>query len=190
MIEQEVEQHLIDEYDFNFIKIHLLCHFGKSIRQLDYLSNLTSENYEHEMIDIKDADRHSNKINATEQILCMKVRIEFFRNKNMECHVQLTRLDNSTIPDPLPPTRRLRGQKIDIKTLSQLAQWCNLPTGMPPNQIAWCLQKFNILPAYAESNEEFSRLGDLKYTLYTAAVLPVSNFQSEDVNQHIVICTG
>ena len=31
---------------------------------------------------------------------------------------------------------------------------------------------------------------DLKYTRYIPAVLPVANFQSEDVDQHIVICTG
>ena len=72
MIEQEVEQHLSDESNFNFVKMHLPCHFGKSIGQLGNLSNLTSEYYEHEMIDIKDAYRHSNKINATEQILRTK----------------------------------------------------------------------------------------------------------------------
>ena len=65
MIKQEVEQHLTDESDFNFVTMHLPCHFGKSIHQLDHLLNLTSEYYEHEMIDIKDAYRHSNKINAT-----------------------------------------------------------------------------------------------------------------------------
>ena len=122
MIEQEVEQYLTDESDFNFVKMHLPCYFGKSIRQLGHLSNLTSEYYKHEMIDNKDAYRHSNKINATEQILRTKARREFFRYKNMECEAQLTRLDDGTIPDPLPPTRRLRGPKTDIKTLSQLAQ--------------------------------------------------------------------
>ena len=142
------------------------------------------------MIDIKDAYRHSNKINATEQILRTKARRVFFRYKNMECEEQLTRLDDSTIPNPLPLTRWLRGQKTDIKTLSQLAQWCNLLTGMLQNQIAWCQKQFNILPAYAESDEVFSRLSHVKYTRYTAPVLPVANFQSEDVNLHIVICTG
>ena len=108
----------------------------------------------------------------------------------MECEAQLTRLDDGTIPNPLPPTRQLRGQKTNIKTLRQLAQWCNLPTRMLQNQITWCLKQFDILPAYAESDEAFSRLSDLKYTRYTAAVLPIANFQSEDVNQHIVIFTG
>ena len=90
MIEQNVEQHLTDESDFNFVKMHLPCHFGKIIRQLDHLLNLTSEYYKHEMIDIKDAYRHSNKINATEQILCTKAQREFFRYKNMECEAHLT----------------------------------------------------------------------------------------------------
>ena len=85
--------------------------------------------YAHEMIGIKDAYRHSNKINATEQILRTKAPREFFRYKNMECEAQLTLLDDGTIPDPVPLTGQLRGQKTDIKTLSQLAQWYNLPTG-------------------------------------------------------------
>ena len=144
--------------------MYLPCHFGKSIRPLEHLSNLTSEYYEHEMIDIKDAYRHSNKFNATKQSLRTKARREFFRYKNMECEAQVTQLDNGTIPTPLPPTRRLRGQKTDIKTLSQLAQWCNLPPGMLQNQITWCLKQFDILPAYAESDEPFSRLRNLKYT--------------------------
>ena len=133
MIEQEVEQHHTDGSDFNFVKMHLSCHFRKSIRQLGHLSNLTSEYYEHEMIDIKDAYRHSNKINATKQILCTKAQREFFRYKNMECEAQLTRLDDGIIPNSLPLTRRLRGQKTDIKMLSQLAQCCNLPTGILQN---------------------------------------------------------
>ena len=117
----------------------------------------------------------------------MKARREFFRYKNMECEAQLSRLDDGTIPFPLPRTRRLRGEKTDIKPLSQLAQWCNLLTGMLQNQIAWYLKQFEMLPAYAERNEAFSRLSDLKYTCYTTAVLPVVNFQCEDVDQHIVI---
>ena len=190
MIVPEVEQHLTDESDFNFVKMHLPCHFGKSIRQLGHQLNLTSEYYEHEMIDIKDAYRHSNKINATEQILRTKAQREFFRYKNMECEAQLTRLDDGTIPNPLLPTCHLRGQKTDIKTHSQLAKWCILPTGTLQNQIAWYLKQFDILPAYAQSDEAFSRLSDLKYTRYTAAVFPVANFQSEDVDQHIVMCAG
>ena len=81
---------------------------------------------------------------------------------------------------------------MDIKTLSQLAPCCNLLTGTLQNQIAWCLKQFDILPAYAESDEAFSRLCDLKYTRYTAVVHPVANFPSEDVDQHIIIqvCTG
>ena len=108
----------------------------------------------------------------------------------MECQAQLTRLANGTSQDPLPPTPRLRGQKTEIKTLRQLAQWCNLPTGTLQNQIAWCRKQFDILPAYTASDEEFWRLNDLKFTRYTAAVLPVENFQSEDVDPHIVIYMG
>ena len=89
----------------------------------------------------------------------------------MECEAQLTRLDNGTIPNPLPPTRRLRGQKMDIKTLSQLAQWCNLPTGTLQNQIPWCLKQFDILPAYAESDEAFSRLSDFVTPITLASIL-------------------
>ena len=65
----------------------------------------------------------------------------------------------------------------------QLADWNALES------IAWCLKKFDILPDYAESDEAFSCLSDLKYTRYPAAVLPVAHFQSEDVDEHLIICT-
>ena len=50
-------------------------------------------------------------------------------------------------------------------------------TGALQNQVAWCLKRFDIFPAYMESDELFLCLNGLKYTRYTAVVLPVTNFR-------------
>ena len=194
IVEQEVEQHLADESDFNFVKMHLPSHFGESIRQLGNLSNLTAEFYEHEMIDIKDAYRNSNKNNASEQIVHTKARGEFFRYKNMARKAarkaQMIRSDDGNVPIPPPATRKLRGKRTDIKTIQELAQWCGLPVGTLQNHVAWCLKLFNIFPAYTESDEAFLHLSNAKYTRYASAVLPVANFQRDEVENHIITCSG
>jgi hypothetical protein len=42
-IESEIAQHLVDESDFNFVKMHLLKHFSDHICQLGNLLNISSE---------------------------------------------------------------------------------------------------------------------------------------------------
>jgi len=42
-IESEIAQHLVDESDFHFVKMHLLNHFSDHIRQLANLVNVSSE---------------------------------------------------------------------------------------------------------------------------------------------------
>lgn len=190
IVEYEVDQHLADESDFNFVKMHLPVHFRESIRQLGHLSNLTAEYYEHEMIDIKDAYRRSNKNDASEQILRTKARREYFKYRNMEHDVQMRRLDDGSIPNPQPPLRRFQGKRLGITTLQELARWCELPVGTLQNLIAWCLKRFDLFTGYADSDDAFPRLSEAKYTSYAAAVLPVTSFQGDEVEKHVVRCTG
>jgi hypothetical protein len=42
-VESEIAKHLVDESDFNFVKMHLMTHFSDHIRQLGSLSNSSSE---------------------------------------------------------------------------------------------------------------------------------------------------
>ena len=190
IVKYEVDQHLTEESDFNFVKMHLPIHFGESIRQLGHLSNLTAELYEHEMIDIKDAYRRSNKNDASEQILRTKARRDYFKYRNMERNAQFSRLDDGSIPNPLPLQRRFQGKRPGITTLQDLALRCELPIGTLQNLIAWCLKRFDLFTGYADSDDAFCRLSEAKYTSYAAAVLPVANFQGDEVDKHVVRCSG
>jgi hypothetical protein len=45
-IESEIAPHLVDELDFNFVKMHRFSHFSDHIRQLGNLINVSSELFE------------------------------------------------------------------------------------------------------------------------------------------------
>jgi len=60
-IEWEIAQHLVDELDFNFVKMHLLNDFSDHIRQLGNLLNVSSELPENAMMDLKQAYRQSTR---------------------------------------------------------------------------------------------------------------------------------
>jgi len=52
-IESEIAHHLVDQSDFNFVKMHLLNHFSDHIRQLGNILNVSSELPEKAMMDLK-----------------------------------------------------------------------------------------------------------------------------------------
>jgi len=66
--ESEIAHHLVDESDFNFVKMHLLNHFSDHIRQLGNLLNISSELPEKATMDLKQAYRQSNHPEAAFQI--------------------------------------------------------------------------------------------------------------------------
>jgi hypothetical protein len=53
LIESAVAQHLVDESDFNFVKMHLPNHFSDHICQLGNLLTVSSELPEKVMMDLK-----------------------------------------------------------------------------------------------------------------------------------------
>ena len=67
-IESEIAQHLVDESDFNFVRLHLLNHFSDHIRQLGNLLNVRSEIPENATIDLKQGYRQLNGHEAAFQI--------------------------------------------------------------------------------------------------------------------------
>jgi hypothetical protein len=189
-IEFEVQANLSEESDFNFVKMHLLTHFSHHIRQLGHLSNVSSELPEHAMMDIKAAYRISNRNEATEQILRTNTRRDFFAFRNLNHHAQMLRLGDNTTPNKLPAVRKLKGIRTDVKTLSELAAWCGLPKGWLQTLIAWSFKRFSDIPIFVDNDEAFARLGEATYTRYTAAALPVANFQGDEEDVHVVRCTG
>jgi len=78
-IESEIAQHLVDESDFNFVKMHLLNHFSENICQLGYLWNVSSKIPDKVMMDLKQAYWQSNYHGAAFQILRLKTRKEVFQ---------------------------------------------------------------------------------------------------------------
>jgi hypothetical protein len=77
-IESEIAQHPFDEWNFNFVKMHLLNHFSDHIRQLGNFLNVSSELPENAMMDFKQAYRQSNHHEAAFHMLRMKARKEVF----------------------------------------------------------------------------------------------------------------
>ena len=81
-IESEIEQHLVDESDFNFVKRHLLNHFSDYIHQLGNPLNVSSELTEGVMMNLEQAYRESNRHEAAFQILRTKPERRCF---SIEC---------------------------------------------------------------------------------------------------------
>jgi len=68
-IRSEIPQHLVDESDFNFVKIHLLEPLSCHIRELRNHLNGSSELPDRAMMDLIQAYRQTNCHEATFQIL-------------------------------------------------------------------------------------------------------------------------
>jgi len=73
-IMSQIAQHLVDESDFNFVKMLLLNHFSDYIRPLGNLLNVSSELPVKAMMDLKQAYQQSNCHEAAFLILRMKAR--------------------------------------------------------------------------------------------------------------------
>ena len=68
-IRSEIAHHLVDESDFDFVKMHLLNHFSDHIPQHGNLLNVSSELSEKARMDLKHAYRQSNNQEAALQIV-------------------------------------------------------------------------------------------------------------------------
>ena len=96
----EIEQHLVDESDFNFVKMHLLNQFSDHIRQLGNLLNISSELPENAVMDLEQAYQQSNLHDATFQILRTKAREEVFQYRELNPNAAKRCHD-----DDMPPTK-------------------------------------------------------------------------------------
>jgi len=63
-IEWEIAPHLVDESDFNFVKMHLLNHLSDHISKLGNILNASSQLPERARMDLKHAYRQSNHCQA------------------------------------------------------------------------------------------------------------------------------
>jgi len=189
-VEKQIEASLKEDSHFNFIKMHLLTHFAEHIRELGNLSNFTAELSESCHRDLKEAFRHSNKVNADPQILrSISRRLAFeYRELNVDA---AKRRANDCIPPPVPRNRRLQNRRRDIKTLTDLATWCDMPDEDFQNHVAWCFKRFHEIPHYVNDEVYYGRLAAAKYTRYESAAIPVQAYQEvEQQVVHMIRCTG
>ena len=189
-IESEIAQHLVDESDFNFVKMHLLNHFSDHIRQLGNLLNVSSELPEKAMMDLKQAYRQSNRHEAAFQILRTKARKEVFQYRELNANAAKQRRDDDMPLTKAPIKRMMKNPQPEIKTLDDLAEWCAMPKGELQNHIAWCFKRFADFTDYVDHDQYFSRLNDAKYIRYNAVAIPVTSFQCDEQAVHMVRCTG
>jgi len=105
-IESEIAQHLVDESDFNFLKIHLLNHFSDHIRQLGNLLNATSELPVRAMMDLEQAYRQSNRHEAAFQVLQTKAQKGVFQYRELNANTAKQRCDDE-MPLTKAPIKRM-----------------------------------------------------------------------------------
>jgi len=189
-IESEIAQHLVDESDFNFVKMHLLNHFSDHIRQLGNLLNVSSELPEKAMMDLKQANRQSNHHEAALQILRTKPLKEVFQYRELNANAAKQRHDDDMPLTKAPIKRMMKNPQPEIKTLEDLAKWCAMPKGELQNHIAWCFKRFADFTYNVDHDQHFSRLSDAKYLRYKAVAIPVTSFQCDEQGVHMVCCTG
>jgi len=99
-IESEIAQHLVDQLDFNFVKMHLLHHFSDHIRQLGNPLNVSSELPEEVMMELKQLYRQSNHHEAAFQIWRTKAQKEVFQYQELNANPAKQRCE-----DDMPLTK-------------------------------------------------------------------------------------
>jgi hypothetical protein len=77
-IESEIAQHLVNELDFNFVKMHLVNHVSDPIRQRGNLLNVSSELPDQEAMNFKQAYQQLTFHETTFQILRTKASQAMF----------------------------------------------------------------------------------------------------------------
>ena len=81
-----------EDVDFNFVKIHLLSHFGNHIQPFGNIQMYSTESGEtnHKTM-VKEGYRRSNKSDASHQILQTYARLDSFKIHQMNIHAALLR---------------------------------------------------------------------------------------------------
>jgi len=189
-IESEIAQHLVDESDFNFVKMHLLIHFSDHIRQLGNLSNVSTALPEKAMMDHKQAYRQSNRLEAAFQILQMKTRKEVFQYRGLNSNTAKQLHEDSMPLTKVPIERMMQNPQPEIKTVDSLAKWCAIPQGELQNYIPWYFKRFADFADYINHDQYFSCLNHAKFIQYNTVSIPVTSFQCDEQAVHMVRCTG
>ena len=188
--ELEIALHLVNESDFNFVKMHLLNHFSNHIRQLGNLLNVTSVHPEKVMVDLKQAYLQSNCQEAAFQVSRTNARQEAFQYRQLNANAAKQHRDDDMSLTKAPIKQMMEDQRPEIKTLADLAGWCAMPKGELQNHIAWCFKRFANFTDYVDHDQYFSSLNNGKYIWFNAIAIPVTSVQRDKQAVHMVCCTG
>jgi len=190
LIKSDIAQSVVDESDFNFVKMYLLNHFPDLICQLGNHLNASSELPERAMMDSKQAYQQSNLHEAALQIFGTKAQKEICQYQELNAHSDKQR-PNNEMPVTKPPNKpMMKNPQPETKTLSDLAESFAMPKGEPQTHIAWCFKSFANFTDYIDHGQHFSRLNDAKYIRYNTLAIPVTTFQCDQQVVHMVRCNG
>jgi hypothetical protein len=135
-IQCQIKEHLQEESDFNFIKMHLLTHFTGHVKALGQLSNVSAQLSEALHGELKEPFRRSNKINADSQILQMIARMNCLDYR--ELNVEAAKRRSDTVNRAKHPLAcRLQNARADVQVLTDLASWCEVPRDELQVLITW-----------------------------------------------------
>jgi len=190
------------ESHFNFIKMHLLCHFHDHVRQFGNIPMYSTEFGELAHKDqIKDGWRRSNKNDAARQILhtygrqhAIRMRLlnlDSLRRRGVDLPADvLHHLDKtSTVSGPGPRYRILKGRRGDV---SDIMDFCKV---LEVSSETMCRELIRYsrhnLPTERQLPQDPAILRSLPVELLTQLEIPVPAFQDPDVHDiHRARCTG
>jgi hypothetical protein len=179
-----------EDVDFNFVKIHLLSHFGDHVRRFGNIQMYSTESGEtsHKTM-IKEGYRRSNKNDSSHQILRTYARLDSFKIHEMNAEADL----------PRPTQDELR----DNQYKRQVGSVTTQPMGFTPtvetvSQFNQTLRNFpRLLLDYYRRKSSVSLELDVdsvkKFPVEICRLLrvPVENFQdAREVTWHLLRCTG
>jgi hypothetical protein len=176
--QSEIAQYIVDESDFNFVKINLLNHFSDNICQLSNLLNVSSELPAQAMMEREQAFRQSNRHEAPFWILQTKAQKEVFQYQGLYANSAKQCRDYDMPLTKAHIKRIMKNPRPDIKTLDDLDEWCAMPNGELQNHIAWCFKRFVNFIDYFDHGQYFSRPNDTQYIRYNAVAIPVRSFNT------------
>ena len=179
-----------EDVDFNFVKIHLLSHFGDHVRRFGNIQMYSTESGEtsHKTM-IKEGYRRSNRNDASHQILQTYARLDSFKIHEMNVEADITRPIEDELHDKRHKrqvgsvTRQPIGFTSTVETISELNSTLrNLPD---------LLHNYYRRKSSIGSEVDMDSVKQFPVEICRLLRVPIENFQDvREVTWHLLRCTG
>jgi hypothetical protein len=180
-----------EDVDFNFVKMHLLSHFGDHIRRFGNIQMYSTESGEtsHKTM-IKEGYQRSNKNDASQQILQSYARLDSFKIHEMNIQADQSRPIQDEVRDKQQHKRQVgsvtkqpTGFTPTVETVSQFNQSLR---NFPDLLIDYYRRKSSVGQHF-----EVDSIKQFPVEICRLLRVPVENFQDErEVTWHLLRCTG